>query len=152
MIDLGQEGVMDESLSPFARQAALEAIIAKRDRIITERTVALEKRMALLAHIRRLDRELADCRAAARLFDLQVEFPEEEESPSATHRQTEFARRERERYLEQRRVVDEVNARVHAQVIQASSMVAAGGLERPALTQAVTAPVEAPKPQRPPIK
>jgi hypothetical protein len=73
------KGRMDDSLNPFAREAAREAIIAKRDRLLALRIDLMERRRDLLVQLRRADRELADCRAAARLFDLEIEFPDEEE-------------------------------------------------------------------------
>jgi len=82
---------MDDSLNPFARESAREAITAKRDRILGERSDLLEQRGAILLQLRELDRELSDCRAAARLFDLEIDFPDDDD-------RTQMARREAAEY------------------------------------------------------
>jgi hypothetical protein len=58
-----------------AREQAAKIITAKRDALVTERATLLRQRLELLARLRTVDRELADCRAAARLFHLDIEFP-----------------------------------------------------------------------------
>jgi hypothetical protein len=88
---------MDDSLNPFAQQSAHEVIVAKRDRILAERAKLLDIRSELLAKIRKADRELADCRAAARLFDLDIAFPEEDERAAYSRRELEFAHEREER-------------------------------------------------------
>jgi hypothetical protein len=55
--------------------AAIAAIVAKRDEIVKERLLIRVERDRLSARDRELDRELADCRAAARLFGAKIEFP-----------------------------------------------------------------------------
>lgn len=77
---------MDDSPSPFVRTAAHELIVEKRDRLLAERAMLMEQRSQLLAAIRRMDRDLADCKAAARLFHLEIEFPEDEEDREARFR------------------------------------------------------------------
>jgi hypothetical protein len=43
-------------------------IVRKRDELLAERAVLLRRRKELLAEQRRVERELADCRAAERVF------------------------------------------------------------------------------------
>jgi hypothetical protein len=62
---------MTDPVSP----AAIAAIVAKRDEILKERADIRAKSAALSMRDRELDRELADCRAAARLFGAKIEFP-----------------------------------------------------------------------------
>ena len=69
---------MEDSLDAETRANARALIIAKRDAIVAERSGVIEQRAELLTRLRRLDRELSDCRAAARLFGLEIEFPSEE--------------------------------------------------------------------------
>jgi hypothetical protein len=52
-------------------------IAERRDKLLAERTELREAREALLARSRRVDREIGDCRAAARFFGLNLEFPED---------------------------------------------------------------------------
>jgi hypothetical protein len=59
-------------------QAAKAKIIKKRDAIVAERTSLLKRRAEIMATLRTLDRQLADCKAAARVFGVEVEFPEDE--------------------------------------------------------------------------
>lgn len=58
-------------------QAAVAAILAKRDSILEERAKTRAEMAALSTRDRELDRELADCRAAARLFGVALDLPEE---------------------------------------------------------------------------
>ncbi len=60
-----------------ATEVALEAILAKRDRLLAERKALRLKAAELAARDRYIDRELADCKAAARVFDLEISFQEE---------------------------------------------------------------------------
>lgn len=69
---------MNDSLTSSARADTSALIIEKRDAIVAERADVLERRAELLVRLRRLDRELSDCRAAARLFNLDIEFPPDE--------------------------------------------------------------------------
>jgi hypothetical protein len=55
----------------------LAAITAKRDELLAERKRLHDQRQTLLTQQRRVDRELADCRGAARFFGLSLDFPEE---------------------------------------------------------------------------
>jgi len=57
--------------------ATARLIVEKRDQLLAERTKLREAREALLARSRRVDREIGDCRAAARFFGLNLEFPED---------------------------------------------------------------------------
>lgn len=65
---------MDE----VTRRAAMLEIVEKRNAIVAERERLRKQRAELSARERELDRELADCRAAARVFKLDVEFPPDE--------------------------------------------------------------------------
>lgn len=67
---------MTDPVSP----AAIAAIVAKRDEILKERAIIRERSAALSMRDRELDRELADCRAAARLFGAKIDFPAEDSS------------------------------------------------------------------------
>jgi hypothetical protein len=62
---------MIDSVSP----STIAAIVAKRDEILKERALIREQTAALSMRDRELDRELADCRAAARLFGAKIDFP-----------------------------------------------------------------------------
>jgi hypothetical protein len=54
--------------------AAAEAkIIRKRDELLAERALLIQQREELSIRLRRADRALADCRAAARFFDLKID-------------------------------------------------------------------------------
>src|SRR5262245_40026650 len=68
---------MDE----VGRNAAIAAIVAKRDALIGERGDLRRRRAELAVRDREIDRELADCRAAARLFGAKIEFPADEDEP-----------------------------------------------------------------------
>lgn len=57
--------------------ATAKLIAERRDKLLAERTELREARETLLARSRRVDREIGDCRAAARFFGLQMEFPED---------------------------------------------------------------------------
>lgn len=139
---------MDDSLNPFARQSAHEVIVAKRDRLLAERADLIDQRSAILMRIRRADRELADCRAAARLFDLNIEFPEDDERASHARREHEAMaeREERIRYMERRRLAEEQNRLVH---LNASAV---PGDKVPQLAQPKS-PAAQPSPvRRPPLR
>jgi hypothetical protein len=71
-------------------------IVEKRDRLLAERTELREQREQLLARIRRVDREIADCRATARFFGLKIEFPED---PNEAAERELYLRRLREREI-----------------------------------------------------
>jgi hypothetical protein len=69
----------NESENSDAVMAAAEAkIIRKRDELLAERALLIQQRDELLIRLRRADRALADCRAAARFFDLKIDFPVDE--------------------------------------------------------------------------
>lgn len=57
--------------------ATAKLIAERRDKLLAERAQLREIREGLLARSRRVDREIGDCRAAARFFGLHLEFPEE---------------------------------------------------------------------------
>lgn len=66
---------MADSLDPFARHALTETLKEKVQRLVADQARLAEERARLLAMQRRNDRELSDCRAAARLFDLEIDIP-----------------------------------------------------------------------------
>jgi hypothetical protein len=69
---------MADDIPQDPQLAANARLIAeKRDKLLAERTELREAREALLARSRRVDREIGDCRAAARFFGLNLEFPED---------------------------------------------------------------------------
>jgi hypothetical protein len=84
-------------------------IAEKRDRLLLERAELREAREALLARSRRVDREIADCRAAARFFNLNLEFPEE---PSGSSDREVASWRFRENEARQRSVFSEQHQRL----------------------------------------
>jgi hypothetical protein len=65
---------MDET----ARSAAIAAILAKRDELLAERARIHDQQEKLSARDREIDRDLADCRAAGRVFGVKVELPVEQ--------------------------------------------------------------------------
>jgi hypothetical protein len=94
---------MQDSLDAVTRANTHALIVAKRDAIVAERVIVLEQRAELLTRLRRLDRELSDCRAAARLFGLEIEFPSDERDNHAGSRDLQqyfqsFADAEREKF------------------------------------------------------
>jgi hypothetical protein len=71
---------LDTQLSPAARE-----ILAKRNHLVAEKEELAKRREALLAEQRRNARDLADCRAAARLFGLSLDFPPDEVEEGRVH-------------------------------------------------------------------
>lgn len=107
---------MDDSLNPFARESAREAITSKRDRILGQQSDLLDQRGAILMKLRDLDRELSDCKAAARLFDLDIAFPDEDD-------RTQIVRREAAEYeYRHRRMRERANEALHAPADPAQSI------------------------------
>src|SRR5260370_7106101 len=84
---------MVDSLDEQTRANAAAMVTSKRDQLLAERQELTAMRADILARMRRNERELADCRAAARLFGLDIEFPADE-------------REEAERLMTQRRERD----------------------------------------------
>ena len=66
---------MNDSLDPLARSALTKSLRAKVANLVAEQDQLAEQRAAVLAQQRRNDRELADCRATARLFNLDIDIP-----------------------------------------------------------------------------
>jgi hypothetical protein len=92
---------MADDIPQDPQLAATARLIAeKRDRLLAERTELREARETLLTRIRRVDREIADCRAAARFFGLELEFPED---PSEVSERDMHLRRLREHEMAQAR-------------------------------------------------
>lgn len=60
----------------------LAAITEKRDVLLAERKRLREQREAILAQQRRNDKDLSDCRGAARFFNLNLDFPDDDAAPS----------------------------------------------------------------------
>lgn len=54
-------------------------ILARRDALLAERATNRRHRAELAARDREIDRELADCQAAGRVFGVEVEVPRDEE-------------------------------------------------------------------------
>lgn len=61
------------------RKAAIATIVDKRDALLKEKKDVRAERERLAARDREIDRELADCRAAARVFGLSIDFPAEDD-------------------------------------------------------------------------
>jgi len=55
--------------------AVAEKVIRRRDELLAEQAKLMEQRHSIITQLRRIDRELADCRATARFFALEIEFP-----------------------------------------------------------------------------
>jgi hypothetical protein len=58
--------------------AVAEKVVRRRDELLAEQAKLMEQRQSVIAQLRRIDRELADCRATARFFALEIEFPSNE--------------------------------------------------------------------------
>jgi hypothetical protein len=70
---------MDET----AKKAAAEEVAKRRDELIAERQTCQAQRAKLAERERQIDRELADCRVAARVLGLDVQFPSEDSDGAA---------------------------------------------------------------------
>ena len=69
----------NDTVAPSPREELIRAeIIARRDQLVAIREALMIQRSDLLVQLRRADRELSDCRATARFFKLDVEFPDDE--------------------------------------------------------------------------
>ncbi len=66
---------MADSLHPVARAALIETLTERVERLVNAQAKLADQRASLLAMQRRNDRELSDCRATARLFDLEIDIP-----------------------------------------------------------------------------
>jgi hypothetical protein len=66
-----------------ATTVAVNAIIAKRDALLAERAALRKRQTELAARDRQIDRDLADCRAAGRVFGVEVELPKDKEETTA---------------------------------------------------------------------
>ena len=64
---------------PDSARSTYDLLVAKRDAVLAERTALIEQRAVLSAKLRKADRDLSDCKAAARLFDLPIDFPDDDE-------------------------------------------------------------------------
>ncbi len=134
---------------PTLKSAVADEIIAKRDRLLEERAALSAQREDLLARQRRNDRELSDCRATARFFGIDVEFPSDPARDEAEH----YYRRAMEaESLARRR-----NTAVHGRPVETIYTVTSDAgptkpTPEPAPSPAVlSAPVEEAKP-RPPVR
>ncbi len=63
-----------------ARDQALSIVREKRDVLLRERAELRKQRATLAERDRQIDRELADCVAAARVFGTVLELPDDDES------------------------------------------------------------------------
>jgi hypothetical protein len=86
-----------------AAEAAASEIIARRDQLLAARAKVREERLEILIRLRNIERDLADCRAAARFFGLKIEFPSDEDDDAnrasaviLAHRMEQAAKREAE--------------------------------------------------------
>jgi hypothetical protein len=70
---------MADLIDPSVRAGAVVIVTGKRDALVAERSELLERRADILSRLRGVEREMADCRAAVRLFQLDIEFPPEEQ-------------------------------------------------------------------------
>jgi hypothetical protein len=71
------------SIDPSVRAGAATIVAGKRDALVAARSELLEQRADILSRLRRVEREIADCRATARLFQLDIEFPPDEQETRA---------------------------------------------------------------------
>ncbi len=137
----------DHPLDPNALDAAASLITERRDILVSERATLIAERTEILTRLRRIERELSDCRAAARLFGLAIEFPPDEQEAERNARDRVRAELEREMELRRQR-----NAAMHPPLPHAP-------LPQPAARPLVAPPAEtslapsapAPKP-RPPLR
>lgn len=72
---------MTDTMTDSARMAAEAVILAKREELLRERAQLQEMRADILARTRRNERALSDCRAAARLFQVDIDFPSDDDDP-----------------------------------------------------------------------
>jgi hypothetical protein len=81
---------------PSSDSAALTAtVIARRDELLAQREDLIARRSEIMASLRQTDRDLEDCRATARFFSLQIDFPEDDDRHMSARREHEM-RMERE--------------------------------------------------------
>ncbi|MDR3533149.1 MAG: hypothetical protein P4L90_21640 [Rhodopila sp.] len=67
--------MIEEITTDQVREAAATRILAKRDQILAAQRRIKEEQLHLAARERELDRELAECRAAAKFFDINFDPP-----------------------------------------------------------------------------
>lgn len=75
-----------------AASAAASEIIARRDQLLAVRAKLRAERQEILATLRRIERDLADCKAVARFFGLEIEFPSDEDDDADRTRIIEMER------------------------------------------------------------
>ncbi len=136
-------------MTPAAREAAAAMITAKRDELVAERATLVEQRVELLTRLRQVERALSDCRAAARLFGLSIDFPREDEDEERL-----VMRRRMEERENQRR--EEMLATLRRDETAAAAanfdIVRKGDPPRPYLEQPKSSVRLPTKPERPPIR
>lgn len=64
-------------MDDVTRKAAADAVVEKFQDLITQRTSAVGQRSEIERRIRNIDRGLFDCRAAGRLFGVDIELPDD---------------------------------------------------------------------------
>jgi len=64
-------------MDDVTRKAAADAVVEKFQDLIDQRTAAVGQRGEIERRIRNIDRGLFDCRAAGRLFGVDIELPED---------------------------------------------------------------------------
>lgn len=117
---------------PSDSPAVAEQIIRKRDALIELQAKLLEERREITRQLRQAAQDLDDCRATARFFRLEIEFPEEDDTRMS------MSRREHELRMER------------ARVTQANLRHSGGGeirqlapqMPTPQVVQSLAAPVE----------
>ncbi len=65
--------VMDDDV----RKAAADAVVAKFHDLMDQRSEAARQKAEIDRHVRTIDRALFDCRAAGRLFGVDIELPDD---------------------------------------------------------------------------
>ncbi len=88
------------------REAATAKILARRDDLLREQIMVRHDQERLAAREREIDRELAECKAAARFFGLVIETPPDEREIADLRRQVVMCR-QRAEISDERGMVDE---------------------------------------------
>lgn len=145
-------------MSDFRSQAVKE-IEQQRDQLLAERLELNERRMKLLHRLRVVDQRISDLKAAARAFDLEVEFPTDEREEFEARRAS-VEREARLRAENALRVVGNTErilyqnfARVPRHTSEASNLpVGKAEVVAPTVEMPAPAPVPVTPPPRPPIR
>jgi hypothetical protein len=102
---------MSDSLDPLSREAARALLARKCAELVKRRQRLTDERKRILHEGFEVDRSLNDCRAAARVLQIELEIPDEDERDVLERqhlfrlqREADLRERERERQLQARRV------------------------------------------------